>query len=189
MKEGGAEDKAERAPSNRETEAKKKFTVSCPTHLGVGSPKSQWKSLPSSPQRPDPFISSWSPPSPFPSWHPPHSPDLPAPRRPRMARLTSRGALCGPLPARGFPNTEDMATLGRGTRVLGRRAPSSVPARRGPRGRLASSPGTRRPAPSVSAPRAPRPAGCVPAARPEQGGGGAGGARRAGPPRAPPNSL
>jgi hypothetical protein len=43
---------------------------------------------------------------------PRHSPDLPAPRRPRMARLTSRGALCRPLPARGFPNTEAMAQRG-----------------------------------------------------------------------------
>ena len=46
-----------------------------------------------------------------------HTPDLPAPRRPRMAKLTSRGALCGPPPARGFPNTEAMATLRRETRV------------------------------------------------------------------------
>lgn len=110
------------------------------------------------------------PPNPFPPWHPPHSPDLPAPRRPRMARLTSRGALCCPLPARGFPNTEDMATLRRGTRVLGPKAPSSVPARRGPRGRLAGSLGTRRSAPSKSAPRprAPRGLGSRSSAR---GGG------------------
>lgn len=50
---------------------------------------------------------------------PRHSPDLPAPRRPRMARLTSRGMLCGPLPARGLPNTDDMATLKTATPVLG----------------------------------------------------------------------
>lgn len=100
-----------------------------------------------------PPLAPRSRPSPFPSRHPPHSPDLPAPRRPRIARLTSRGALCGPLPARGFPNTEDMATLKRGTRGLGRRAPSSVPARRGPRERVTGSPGTRDPAQSVSAPR------------------------------------
>lgn len=61
-----------------------------------------------------------SPPNPVPSRRPPHSPDLPAPRRPRIARLTSRGALCGPLPARGFPNTEDMATLRRGPEQRGR---------------------------------------------------------------------
>lgn len=50
---------------------------------------------------------------------PRHSPDLPAPRRPRMARLTSRGTLCGPLPARGLPNTDDMATLQMATPVSG----------------------------------------------------------------------
>lgn len=48
---------------------------------------------------------------------PSYSPDLPAPRRPRIARLTSRGTLCGPLPARGLPNTDDMAKLQMATPV------------------------------------------------------------------------
>lgn len=48
MRDGGVENKAERAPSNRETKAKKKITVYCPTHLGSVSPQSQWKSLPAS---------------------------------------------------------------------------------------------------------------------------------------------
>lgn len=95
-----------------------------------------------SPWFPPPAPSPGFPPNPFPSPQLPHSPDLPAPRRPRIARLTSRGALCGPLPTRDFPNTEDMVTLRGRTRGLGPRAPSSVPARRGPQERVAGSPGT-----------------------------------------------
>lgn len=131
MRDGEAENKAERAPSNRETEATKKTTVSRPTHLGAGSPQASGRAFPQVHKSRSPPLPPRSPPSPFPSQHPFHSPDLPAPRRPRIARLTSRGTLCGPLPARGFPNTEDMATLRSGTRGLSRRAPSSVPARRG----------------------------------------------------------
>lgn len=95
-----------------------------------------------SPWFPPPAPSPGFPPNPFPSPQLPHSPDLPAPRRPRIARLTSRGALCGPLPTRDFPNTEDMVTLRRRTRGLCPRAPSSVPARRGPQERVAGSLGT-----------------------------------------------
>lgn len=120
LRAGGAENKL-RENQAREAEAKKDtITASHPTHLGAGSPESQWKSLPASPQRPVPSTAPrLSRPRLTPSLPPaPHSPDLPTPRRPRMAKLTSRGALCCPLPARGFPNTEDMATLRRGRRVL-----------------------------------------------------------------------
>lgn len=188
MRDGGAENKAESAPSNRETEATKKTTVSRPTHLGAGSPQASGRAFPhvhnsrSPPVPPGPR----SPPNPFPSQHPFHSPDLPAPRRPRIATLTSRGTLCGPLPARGFPNTEDMATLRRGTRGLSRRAPSSAPARRGPgrKWRVLLVLATR--------PRAER--AVFPGSTRAEGGmgvgvGGTGGARRAGLPVAPPNSL
>lgn len=44
LRDGGAENKAGE-PSHRETEAKKKITESHPTHLGAGSPESQWRSL------------------------------------------------------------------------------------------------------------------------------------------------
>lgn len=122
LRAGGAENKL-RENQAREAEAKKVYTITAshPTHLGARSPESQWKSLPASPQRPVPSTAPClSRPRLTPSLPPaPHSPDLPTPRRPRMAKLTSRGALCCcPLPARGFPNTEDMATLRRGRRVL-----------------------------------------------------------------------
>ena len=121
----------------------------------------------------------------------PNSPDLPAPRRPRMARLTSRGALCDPLPTRGFPNTEDMATLLRRSRVLCRRAPSRVPACWGPRELVAGSFHTRGlgPVDVRAGPGVESGEGCVPAARPSRAGGGALGGWRAGPPGEPPNSL
>lgn len=86
-----------------------------------------------------------------------------------MARLTSSGALCGPLPARGFPNTEDMVRLLRGTRVVSRRALSSVPARRDPAERIGGSPRARGLGPVDVLGRGPgveRQAGYVPAARP-----------------------
>lgn len=165
MRDGGAENKAERAPSHRETEAKKKLTVSHATHLGAGSPEASGRACPQghSAQVLRPLPASPAPPNHLPSPRsPPYSPDLPTPRRPRMARLTSRGALGGALPARGFPNTEDMATLRRGTRVLGRGAPSSVPARRDPHEPGGGSPGTRAPVGLRARARAERPPAAFP---------------------------
>lgn len=57
MRDGRAEDKVERKPSNRETEAKKKITLSDPTHLGAGSPPNQWVNLPASASTPVPWLS------------------------------------------------------------------------------------------------------------------------------------
>lgn len=94
-----------------------------------------------------------------------------------MAKLTSRGALCGPPPARGFPNTEAMATLRGETRGPPQgREQRARPS--GPRERVAGpwhsrARRRRRPLPGPGAQRAafPRPR------QPGRGGGaGAGGA-------------
>lgn len=153
--------------------------MSCPARWVQEAPKARGRACPQVHSARGPSSAPLSASIPFPPGHPPHSPDLPAPRRPRMARLTSRGALCCPLPARGFPNTEDMATLRRGTRVLGPRAPSSLPAPSGPSGGDSQAPLALATRPR----RSPRPPGTARAERagfprlgPRGVGGGAGGA-------------
>lgn len=130
----------ERQATEKLKQRRKSQYIAQPTWVQE-APKASGRACPQvrTPWFPPPVLSPRFPPNPFPSPQLPHSPDLPAPRRPRMARLTSRGALCGPLPTRDFPNTEDMVTLRRRTRCFGPRAPSSVPARRGPQEQVAGS--------------------------------------------------
>lgn len=150
----------ERQATEKLKQRRKSQYIAQPTWVQE-APKASGRAYPQvcTPWFPPPVLSPRFPPNPFPSPQLPHSPDLPAPRRPRMARLTSRGALCGPLPTRDFPNTEDMVTLRRRTRCFGPRAPSRVPARRGPQEQVSGSPGTcrrprRRPRPEPRAERA-----------------------------------
>lgn len=150
----------ERQATEKLKQRRKSQYIAQPTWVQE-APKASGRACPQvcTPWFPPPVLSPRFPPNPFPSPQLPHSPDLPAPRRPRMARLTSRGALCGPLPTRDFPNTEDMVTLRRRTRCFGPRAPSRVPARRGPQEQVSGSPGTcrrprRRPPPDPRAQRA-----------------------------------
>lgn len=130
----------ERQATEKLKQRRKSQYIAQPTWVQE-APKASGRAYPQvcTPWFPPPVLSPRFPPNPFPSPQLPYSPDLPAPRRPRMARLTSRGALCGPLPTRDFPNTEDMVTLRRRTRCFGPRAPSSVPARRGPQEQVAGS--------------------------------------------------
>lgn len=110
-------------------------------------------------------------------------------RRPRMAKLTSRGALCGPPPARGFLNTEAMATLWGEDAGLALGPRAACPGLSGPRERVRGGAlALAGPAASASASRARRPAGGVPAAPPARAGeeGRGRGVPAAGPPRAPP---
>lgn len=150
----------ERQATEKLKQRRKSQYIAQPTWVQE-APKASGRACPQvcTPWFPPPVLSPRFPPNPFPSPQLPHSPDLPAPRRPRMARLTSRGALCGPLPTRDFPNTEDMVTLRRRTRCFGPRASSRVPARRGPQEQVSGSPGTcrrprRRPRPDPRAERA-----------------------------------
>lgn len=190
MRDGGAENKAESAPSNRETEAKKKITVSRPTYLGAGSPQSQWKSLPSSPrQRPYPFVASPGPTKPPRVLAPAPLTRLPGSAAPQDGQVDFEGRALLPTARAGFPKHRghgDAAKRDAGPRPKGpnQRSCPSGPSGAGDSGlpRHCLPRRCLRPGP-------PGGAGCVPAARPERGGGGAGAARRAGPPRAPPNSL
>ena len=127
-----------------------------------------------------------SPPDPFPSARTPLT-GLAHSAAPQDGQVDLEGSALLPAARAGFPEHRGHGDAAERDTGPGLRAPSSVPARRGPRERVAASLALA--APAASASRAPRLAGSFPAARPDRAGRRGRGSPAGGAARAPPNSL